>query len=202
MEYSCVVEGDQQDAKPFDSDEAARMLGLSPTQKKFADGLLKGMNRTAAAQAAGYSGSGSSLRSAASVAAKSEKVVAYLAWAKNGGAGVPEAPCSSDELKKILSRHARSADSSKAIRAAEVLHRLHLAEREAERDKLAMDPAATLARIADLSNAMCEVIARAMAEDHGIPWEKVEVKRRRRRTSRPSPPQPPGPDTDHGAEVE
>src|SRR4029078_11438990 len=86
----------------IDWDVGAELIGASPRQLKFVQGLVAGMNQMQAARAAGYKGEGAALRGAASRLAAVSKVKALLSWARAGGAGPSDAPGSTDELKKIL----------------------------------------------------------------------------------------------------
>jgi hypothetical protein len=115
---------------------------------------------------AGYSGNDAMLRSAGYKAARMDKVIAFLKWAEADGAGTPDIPCTGEELKKILSRHARGADKPNAIRASEVLIKLE----QAEEDEDEHNPEKTLDQIAVLDPLM----AAAMAKLHNIPWTPSE----------------------------
>lgn len=160
-EANQIAEFETEAAPDFDPAEAAKMLGLSDKQYKFALARLKGANKTQSARAAGYGGSDEDMRSTGSRVAASEKVKAFLKWAETSGAGVPDEPCDSVELKRILSRHARGDDKNTAIRAAEVLHRICNAEAVDEGEG---DPADTLAEIAEIVPAL----AATLAQEHNI----------------------------------
>lgn len=125
-----IVNKDQ----PFNSEEAAALLELSPRQKAFADHILMGCTQTRAAEMAGYSGEDSTLRSTASRVMASEKVQAYLAWARNGKAGLPDNPATIAEIERKLSEHLRGSDKNASIRASELLTKLHIAREEADRN--------------------------------------------------------------------
>lgn len=133
----------------FDAEATARLLELSDAQFKFAKAILQGTTQTKAAQIAGYSGTGSTLRSVASKTMKSPRVAQFLALAKSGGKGLPENPADRRELKRTLSRHLRGADKNSSIRAAEVLARFDREEREAAGDAIP-DPLAALDRLSQL----------------------------------------------------
>ncbi|CAN0360804.1 unnamed protein product, partial [Phaeothamnion confervicola] len=106
-------------------------LELSPRQKAFADAILMGCTQTRAAEIAGYSGQGATLRSTASNTAKSPKVMSYIAWAKNGQAGLPDDPATLAEIERTLSKHLRGSDKPASLRASELLTKLHIARDEA-----------------------------------------------------------------------
>jgi len=120
--------------QPFNSEEAAALLELSPRQKAFADYVLKGCTQTRAAELAGYAGTGSHLRSTASGIAKSEKVRAYWAWARNGKAGLPDDPATLAEIERTLSQHLRGSDKNASLRASELLTKLHIAREESAKN--------------------------------------------------------------------
>ena len=143
------------------------MIGLSDKQFKFAMARLKGASRTQAAKVAGYAGEDAQLRNAGSDAAKSDKVIAFLAWAQKSGAGVPDEPVDATELRKIMSRHARGDDKNASIRACEVLHKLDMADAETRAAREAeMAPADVLNLIASILPNM----AIALASRFGIDW--------------------------------
>lgn len=152
----------------FDADEAAKMVGLSSFQKKFAMALLRGANQTQAARVAGYSPGNSEdgFKSAGHRAAQSEKVKAFLEWAKQEGAGVPEVAGDSAELRRILWRHARGADKAYSIRAAEVINRMNREDME-RRSDAAPGVLEALNQIA-LLNAS---IAMHLAKKYGVAWD-------------------------------
>lgn len=157
---------------PFDWNEAARMIGATPQQVLFAKAKLKGMNNTRAAEAAGYQArdddEGAQLRSAGYRCAHSEKVKSLIAWAQREGEGIPDLPCDTSELKKILSQTARGADKNAAIRAVEVLHRITQAEAEGDREReIAHTPAETLDEIA----GVLPELAAALAKKYNVVWE-------------------------------
>jgi hypothetical protein len=108
----------------------AELVGASPLQVKFVQGLCAGLNQTQACKQAGYRGQGAALRGAASRLAKGNRVRALLSWAQAGGAGPSDVEGDPAELKKILWRHARGADKTHSIRATEVLHKLATQERQ------------------------------------------------------------------------
>jgi phage terminase small subunit len=161
-------------AGKFDPQEARRMLGLTDKQFAFAQARLRGMNQTQAAREAGYGGSDAQLRTAGNKAARSSAVISFLAWAEREGAGVSDDPCNSDELKKILSRHARSADKNTAIRAMEVLHRINQAEADRD-DANAHNPEETLKDIAKIDI----VLADRMAREFNVPLALTDDDRQR-----------------------
>lgn len=161
-------------AGKFDPQEARRLLGLTDTQFKFAQARLRGMNQSQAAREAGYKGDDDQIRSAGNKAARSSKVISFMAWAEREGSGIPDEPCNSDELKKILSRHARSADKNTAIRAMEVLHRIGQAD--AERNETgSYNPEETLKDIAKIDI----VLADRMAREFNVPLALTEDDRQR-----------------------
>ena len=106
------------------------LVGASRMQTIFARSVVEGLNLTASARAAGYRGQGPALRGHASRVAKSNKVMALIAWARAGGAGPSDVPGDTKELRRILWRHARGADKNHSIKATEVLNRLAMAERD------------------------------------------------------------------------
>jgi len=109
----------------LDWSEAKELIGASDKQIAFARAIVeKGASRTAAARAAGYSGTDNALRAVASRAYKSGKVQSLFAWAKAGGAGVPDEPGDLKELERILWRHARGQDKAHSIKASQILHSL------------------------------------------------------------------------------
>lgn len=164
---------------PFDANEAAILLGLSDKQRRFADAILAGANQTQAARAAGYGGEGSALRSTASEVAQSPRVQSYLSWARNNRSGVPNDPATLQEVEMRLSELLRGKDASAAIRAAEVLNRLHTARAEASRDRTP-DPIESLNKLAGLSEFGL-LVAMTLARAHQIAWK---------------PPEPPAPDAE------
>jgi hypothetical protein len=142
----------------FDPDECAALLGLTHKQRKAADAFLRGANKTKSAEAAGYSGTGPNLRATASKIFASKNVKQYIALAQSGGAGVPDAPADRDELKKVLSRLLRGTDKPTQIRAAEVLHRLSLAEAEEAAARNMPDPREVLNQIAQSSLCFSDIL--------------------------------------------
>ena len=152
----------------FDADEAARMIGLSAQQRKR-DAILRGANQSQAAKHAGYSGDGANLRATGSKVAKSDKIKAYLAWARNEGAAPVDAPADANELKRVLSKHLRGSDKSASIRAAEVLHRLESAEAASRATVMPRSPEAVLEEIAALSE-FCALFAIDLAASVGLTW--------------------------------
>lgn len=149
----------------FDPQEAKRTLRLTDLQFKAAMTYLRGANLTQCAKAAGYSGSDDALRTAGSRVFKSKRVQSFLAWAKMEGAGLPDEDLSSDDLKKILSKHARGEDKSNSIRAIEVLHKIELQERAAEAER--GTPQKTLDEIANIN----PLLAMTLAEKNNITWQ-------------------------------
>ena len=132
----------------FDPLEAARTLGMTAKQKRYADNLLLGMTQTKAAVAAGYSPKHAS---ATASKANTERVKAYLAWARAGGHGVPDTAASDDELRRILSRHARGHDKAVSVKATEALIRVNRLIRETEAGRTqAFNPKAVLDRMCEL----------------------------------------------------
>src|SRR5262245_40315245 len=111
--------------------EMAELTGCTDMQVKFAACLLAGSNFTEAAWNAGYAGARDSvqLRTTGSQAARAKPVQALLALAESRGLGVPDAPGDRDELKKILWRHARSADKAHSIKASTELMRIESEEK-------------------------------------------------------------------------
>jgi hypothetical protein len=151
----------------IDLSEGAELVGTTAKQTKLVEGLLMGMNRTQAARHAGYEGEGVQLRSTASQACRSDKVLALLSWAESRGKGTPDAPGDRDELRRILWRHARSKDRSMSIKAAEALERLMRQDAEARRQEAVEDPITLLKRIAELDLALAVRLARKK----GVNWE-------------------------------
>ena len=161
----------EQAGVPFDDKEAARMLGLSAAQKKLADGILRGQSQTAAAKEAGYAGTGSTLRSNASSAANAAKVRSDRAWARFGGGGTPEVPADNEELRKILSRRARTGDPTQSNRAIEILHRINQAEAEANQGAVKpRDPLDILEAVAALGPVGCALAFEA-ARSQKVLWK-------------------------------
>jgi hypothetical protein len=151
----------------FDFGEAAELCGLSSLQRDFARAVLRGANRTQAAQAAGYSGTDEQLRGAGYKAYNSPKVQSFLALVKQEGYGVPDEPGDASELKHILWKHARGDDKNHAIRAAEVLHRIEKEEAAKANDLEDENPLKILERIAQLD----PLLAVKMAEEQNINWK-------------------------------
>lgn len=149
-------------------EDAAEKLGLTERQKRYADFRVAGLNQTRSAEEAGYSGTGSSLRSTASMTEASEKVQAYIAWKRSGQAGVPDDPATREEIKRVLSRIVRNEkDRSSQIRAAEALNRIHAVE--AEREREIGDPVEALNKIAE--GPWGVVLALLLANHYRLPYK-------------------------------
>jgi hypothetical protein len=171
MSDATDLESLKADAAPdFDPAEAARMLGLTDMQWKFAEARRRGANKTQAAREAGYAGQDRDLRSTASKVDRTEAVQAYLKWAETSGAGVSDEPLDSTGLRQLLTRHARGADKSASIRAIEVLHRINAADQERDAGGDA-DPFEILDNIArtDL------FLAISLAKENGVDWVPSRV---------------------------
>jgi hypothetical protein len=160
---------DELAAPEIDWEVGRDLVGASARQVKFAQGLVNGLSQTASARHAGYAGTDSALRGAASRIAKSSKVRALVQWARAGGAGPSDTPGDAAELKKILWRHARAKDPARSIKATEVLHRIEAAERERDAavEAASHDPVKTLEQIAKLS----PILAALLAREHSITLE-------------------------------
>jgi hypothetical protein len=148
----------------FDFEEAANLCGLSGLQREFVRAKLKGANNTQAARAAGYSGDDEQLRSAGHRAYSSPKVQSFLSLAQREGYGVPDEPGDTNELMRILWKHARGEDKSHAIRAAEVLHRLK--KEEAEVRQCPDNIETLLERIGGIEPAQAVLIAQRLAIEY------------------------------------
>lgn len=154
--------------QPFNAEEAAILLELTPRQKSFADAILMGCTQTRAAEIAGYSGKDATLRSTASGVMKSKAVQSYLAWAKNGKSGLPDDPATVAEIERRLSEHLRGADKPASLRAAEILNRLHAARLEAEKHtvRAPKESLDALARLGEVGVAVALICAR----HHQLDW--------------------------------
>ncbi len=108
-----------------------------------------------------------SLRNAGYRVSRSDKVRSFLKWTEVGGAGVSDQPLSSDDLKRILSKHANGGDKNASIRACEVLNRINLAERDAAKSEHPLDLTAILEQIARHSPEL----AAGLAKEKGIDWD-------------------------------
>lgn len=172
-----MTEDAEQPAGKFDPQEAKLMLGLSELQFRFAMARLKGMNQSHAAREAGYQGDDAQIRSSGSTAARSSKVIQFLAWAEREGAGISDSPCDTAELKRVLSKHIRAADKATSIRAAEALHRINQADAEREVEH---DPKTTLKQIADLDI----VLADRLAREHGLAFPLTPEEQKRLATAK------------------
>lgn len=150
----------------IDWDAGRELVGASVMQTRFARALVEGMNATAAARAAGYSGSGAALRGHAARVKKSNKVMALVQWARAGGAGPSDEPGDIGELERILWRDARAKDPTRRMKAVEILHRLETQKRERETVEPNSDPIETLNELAGLS----PFLAQWLAKVHGITW--------------------------------
>jgi len=152
----------------FDWREAGKVLGASTKQILFAMAKARGANNARAAKAAGYRGGGEQLCKVGYRVNRGDKVQALLKWAEGVGGGFGDAPCEGDELKQILSRHARSDDPGASIRAVEALHRLKQREDEMQsaEDDL-VDPKAMLNKIAKVN----PTYALLLADYHQVEWD-------------------------------
>lgn len=156
----------------FDPDEAAELLGLTEKQKLFALAKLKSATNEAAARSAGYGGTDQQLRTVGARTGQSDKVRSFLAWAKRGGAGAPDDPATGDELQRLLSRIARGGDKNAAIRAAEVLTRLKVLEREAAAaNPPPFDPVRILNKMVADCGIVGVVLAKASARQFMMDWQ-------------------------------
>lgn len=152
-------------AQPFDWDDAARILGASEKQVAFAKAIVRGMNQTQAARAAGYAGDDEQIRSAGYSAMQSAKVRSLIAWAKEEGAAPLIEIADAETLKRKLSQIVNGGAPSEAIRASEVLHRIHQSEVANAPEN--HDPVATLNQIAAIDPAL----AFALARKNQITWQ-------------------------------
>lgn len=140
--------------EPFDIETAGVEIGATPLQVAFVKARLQGMNRTRAAKAAGYSGEGSSLRSAASKIERSPAVRTLLKMADERGAGIPDLPSDRRSRRKLLAKMMHGADKDLSIKAIAALEKMD-AEENAEE---AGDPADTLRQIADMAPMLAIVL--------------------------------------------
>ena len=161
----------QEDAV-IDLTEGAELINTTAKQTRLVEGLLMGMNKTAAAKRAGYEGEGVGLRSTASQASRSDKVLALLAWAESKGKGVPDSPGDREELRRILWRHSRSKDKNISIKATEALERImrHDAEKQAEDEKY-QNPRHKMEEILDEIAKTEPELAVHYAYRHGFNWK-------------------------------
>src|ERR1035437_231394 len=182
-----TLEPDQQaqpQALTFDADVTARMLSLTDLQKKWCLARLRGANKTQAAREAGYQGDSEQLRQAGFRASQSGPVKRFLELAGLEGGGVADGPVDYDELKRILSKHARGSDKNSAINACNALAKIADKESEAERDRASnSNPVDVLVEIADLSDD-CFTIALDLARKNNLSnefetaWQRyVELQR-------------------------
>lgn len=168
----------------FDPQATADMLGLSELQLRYCQARLKGLNKTRAAKAAGYSGTDEALRSAGSQAEKSGKVQNFLKLAAAAGAGLPDTPADGTEVKRILSRIARAGGTA-AVQACRELALMDSRETAAA-GPTTIDPVQALARMASVANGVAVALARALAEGYGIRWADVEERMPRAKAEAPA----------------
>lgn len=150
----------EQSTNILDWSEGQELTGCSDLQVRFAQGLVQGLSKTAAARQAGSEGEDATLRSVASRASQSHKVKALLSWARSRGAGPSEIPGDEQELRRLLWRHARSADPSRSIKATEALMRLEEADRaKVDRREPSYNSVGALDSIAEISPVMAALLA-------------------------------------------
>ena len=148
------------DSAPFNPAEAAAILELTDKQKIFADAILKGTTQVQAARLAGYSGNDANLRAQGSKVIRSPAVQAYLAWGRNGRAGVPDDPATLPEIERTLSKHLRGADKAASLRASELLTKLHAVRAEQQPPPCPIQILDRLVDMGELGACIATLIAR------------------------------------------
>jgi len=115
--------------------DAGEVTGADERQLRFACCRFRGMNRTASAIAAGYTGTKDTIRQSASKTDQTKIVRTLLALAtsENGASDGLEAVDDREALQ-ILSTMARGGDAGNRIRALEAIGRIK--ERDAEKGRL------------------------------------------------------------------
>jgi hypothetical protein len=110
--------------------EAAKTVGSTERQLRFACSIHQGASNTAAARAAPYTGNADAIRQVAYRAARTNAVQNLLALAAAEAKGGNNGTVDGAEMRRILSGMARGNDPSMRIRAIESLQKLE--ERGAE----------------------------------------------------------------------
>jgi phage terminase small subunit len=173
---------DQTKPAEFDWDDAAKLLGATPRQVKFAQAKIRGANNTQAARAAGYGGDDDALRRNGYSAARSDKVKSLIKWAESEGAGLSDAEWTPGEGKRLLARIARGEDKQASIRAIEALNKIEAAEAERAREQrwgeTPFDVCEHLSRGTGLFRELGPVLAVLVADLMDMKWRMTESQRR------------------------
>lgn len=165
------------DRPKFDPDELAFRWKLDDMQKAFCLEILAGNNQSGAARAAGYPHEGIKLRKKASELAGTKKVQGFLADARKAGAEIADEPVMDQDARlRLLSRYAKSNDRQTALRAVELLDKIHT--RQSEAPDLP-GPETILRQIAAMSPLLGAILAHyTLGTDYEQPEVDAEAVRR------------------------